>query len=101
MGLTSAENDVEREGCSTGVATGVGSTIFGRWVATGSGCAAGAGGGALLVRVGVGTAAGGGAEGAGPSTIAPVSKLMYLGDAVFPEKNSDAVSAGSSDGAGG
>ena len=46
-----------------------------------------------------GAAEGSGAEGAAPLEIAPLSRSTNLGAAVFPEKNSDAVSAGSSDGA--
>lgn len=73
-----------------------------------TGAAAGVGAGAVEVRVGWGTgagagagAAGGGAPGVVPDKIAPSSRLTSFGAAVFPEKNSPAVSDGSADGAGG
>lgn len=85
-------------------ATGAGSgAALGDEDTMGSTCGAGAGTGegALVVRVGVGKAAGGGAEGAGPDDTAPVSRSTRFGGAVLPAKNSEAVRAGSSEGAGG
>ena len=87
--------------------TGVGSGTFATGAAT-SGASA-TGGGALNDLVGIcGWGAGvtgvetdavngvGGAE-----NVDPVSRLRRMGEAVFPEKNSPAVRAGSEDGAGG
>lgn len=79
------------------VAMEVGSTTLGTVGETGSGCGAGAE--AVVVLVGAGAITGDCAEGRAPVEIAPVSRLTRLGAAVLPEKNSDAVRAGSSDGA--
>ena len=113
--------DTEREisfGSAAGVCVNVGVTSSERGVGAGpdigvtggdsAGAATGEGADAVSVRVGV-TAAGaadvegrGGGEDAGPDEeIAPSSRLTSFGGAVFPEKNSPAVSAGSIDGAGG
>ena len=85
---------------------GTGSCCLGGVNTIGSGSGAGAGIGTGDVFVGVGTEAGAGGDGRVGDEIdaaktAPVSRLTRLGGAVFPEKNSEAVSAGSSDWAGG
>ena len=86
--------------------TNVGSACFGGEDMIGSGAGTGAGADDILVGVvDAGACADMGvddtAEGVGPDVIAPVSRLTRLGGAIFPEKNSDAERAGSSEGAGG
>ena len=86
---------------STGEAvTDVGSAAFGTGDNTGSGCGTNVGAGAGTISF-AGAAEGGGTEDTVPLEITPLSRSTNLGAAVFPEKNSEAVSAGSSDGAGG
>jgi hypothetical protein len=76
--------------CGIGTEAGVGgSTCLGAGAGAGAGAAAGGG-----------TYATDGAGG-GAALTAPESRSTKLGGAVFPEKNSPAVSAGSLDGAGG
>lgn len=79
------------------VAADVGSTTLGTGGKTGSGCGAGAA--AVAVLVGAGATTGECVEDRAPVEIAPVSRSTRLGAAVLPEKYSDAVRAGSSDGA--
>lgn len=64
----------------------------------GDGAGAGVGAGALAVLVGAGVV-GRGVEESEPAEMAPFSRLTSLGAAVFPEKYSPAVRAGSAEGA--
>ena len=79
--------------------------VSGFWLKTFAATAAGPGEGsgalAVLVGNGVETAGVGGAEGGGPVEIAPSARETRFGGAVFPEKNSPAVNAGSEEGANG
>lgn len=87
-------------GLKAGVGSGVSKTADG----VDTGAAAGAGTFAETVLLIAGEAneeAVGGAEGAAPKVISPLSRLTSFGGAVLPEKNSLAESAGSADGAGG
>ena len=76
----------------------IGSAALGAGEGSCAGERAGAGAGALAVRVGAGT---GIEDGADDAVIAPESRLTSFAGAVFPLKNSDAVSDGSTDNAGG
>lgn len=80
-----------------GAAAGVGAGTYAAGVgagATGVGTGAGAGGGADTVGVGVNDAT-------SAALSAPFSRLVRMGAATLPEKNSGAVRPGSADGAGG
>ena len=84
------------------VGSGVGARTGSGDLRAGAGAGSGWGWGAEYVFVGVATAGDEGVIwGEGAAAAAPSSRLTYFSEAVLPEKNSPAVSAGFADGAGG